>query len=275
MGSVERLGLGFLVGLKFPGDRLPGMEAVSEFQLREMAGHLAGAQGVLFVGAGVSAAAGAPTWNELTEPLRNSRPATSESSPLLLAQFFRNQLGDHELFSYLRKALGNLQPAPVHSALCALPIRAVVTTNYDTLLETAYRQENRPCSRDQGQSPIGLWNEAEEVQLLKLHGDIDSAGSIVLTEQDYFRFMHGHPAFKRKLCDSFCHRTVLFIGFSMRDPKSQCSTTSPSTSSGRHAAPRLHRDPERRPAPAQALERGQGCGRSRCTSRVRAGPPRC
>ncbi|HZU85447.1 MAG TPA: SIR2 family protein [Polyangiaceae bacterium] len=195
------------------------MDGTSIVRVAELAGHMAQGQGALFVGAGISTTAGGPTWDKLVEPLRKRLvPPTQEVSPPLVAQFFRNQAGDHELFSHLRALLGNLQPSAVHKALTALPVRVIVTTNYDSLIETAFRLEGRHVHVIRDDHEIGLWNEAEEVQVLKLHGDIDSARSLVLTEQDYFRFMREHPAFKRKLVDLFCHRTVLFLGFSMRDP---------------------------------------------------------
>jgi CheY-like chemotaxis protein len=187
--------------------------------VEDVAGQMAHGKGVVFVGAGASASAGAPTWSDLVEPLRKRlKPPTAETSPQLIAQFFRNQAGDHELFSYLRQALGHLRPSPVHEAICGLPLHAFVTTNYDNLLETAFRNTGRKVHAITDEHEIGLWNESDEAQLLKLHGDIDSSRSIVLTEQDYFRSMHERPAFRRKVVELFCHRTVLFVGFSMRDP---------------------------------------------------------
>src|SRR5262249_23195795 len=81
-----------------------------------------------------------------------------------------------------------------------------------------FRNAKRPVHVIKDDHEIGLWNETDEVQVVKLHGDLDSARSIVLTEQDYFRFMREHPALKRKVMELFSHRTVLFLGFSMRDP---------------------------------------------------------
>src|SRR4051812_18019182 len=64
--------------------------------LRELASAVANGDAVFFVGAGLSAVAGAPTWNEVVGRLRSRLiPPTSEESLPLVAQFFRNQFDDN------------------------------------------------------------------------------------------------------------------------------------------------------------------------------------
>jgi CheY-like chemotaxis protein len=175
---------------------------------------------VFFVGAGLSAGAGAPAWDQLAAGLAAElTPRTRERSPQMIAQFFRNQHGDHRLYTYLREALNRrvLKPTEAHTRLCALPVNVFVTTNYDCLLEDALKECQRPVHAITDDNDLALWNERAEVQVIKIHGDLDRTRSIVLTEEDYVRFLHANVGMRRKLLDFFCYRTVIFLGYSMRD----------------------------------------------------------
>jgi len=70
-----------------------------------------------------------------------------------------------------------------HALLANLPVKEVVTTNYDTLFEQAHGGENKPLTV----LPYEPSNK-EEKWLLKLHGCTDHPADIVLTRQDYLRF---------------------------------------------------------------------------------------
>jgi len=190
-------------------------------RLPELANAVAKGDAVFFIGAGLSAGAGLPTWVELVDEMRAAlTPAPTETNPMLIAQFYRNSYGDHALYTFLRKALRgrNVPPTPAHLTLASLPVRAFFTTNYDSLLERALEANHRPVHVITDDQEVGLWNEADEVQVLKLHGDLDQASSIVLTEEDYVRFLCDNLAVQRKLTEAFSWRTVIFLGYSLSDP---------------------------------------------------------
>jgi CheY-like chemotaxis protein len=175
---------------------------------------------VFFVGAGLSATAGVPTWTHLVEAFRSElTPSTQERDPILLAQYYRNQHGDHKLYTLLRQSLSraNVRPARSHQLLCSLPTRVLVTTNYDRLLEATLEKLGRRVHVICDERELGLWDEFSEVQLLKVHGDLNSTAGIVLTDEDYVRFLTDHRGIQLKLLEIFSYRTVVFVGYSMKD----------------------------------------------------------
>jgi hypothetical protein len=128
----------------------------------------------------------------------------------------------------------NPLPSPALHMLAALPFPIVITTNYDNLFDIALARANTLANRPkQVQARVyrpGLNDPAETVRefteekpiLLKLHGALDFAETVVVTENDYLRFI-------QKMGDQRAHpihqfvRTqmmkwpVLFIGYSLRD----------------------------------------------------------
>lgn len=128
----------------------------------------------------------------------------------------------------------SLVPSPALYMLAALPFPIIVTTNYDHLFERALRETNingvarDPKVRIYDPDPLAtpkdvpLYPEKERPILLKLHGDIGEAASIVVTEEDYIRFIqkmtdeHFHPIHK-KIRSNMLEWPILFIGYSLKD----------------------------------------------------------
>jgi hypothetical protein len=128
----------------------------------------------------------------------------------------------------------NPLPSPALHMLAALPFPIVITTNYDNLFDIALARANTLANRPKQVQPRiyrpGLFDPAEKVQdfseekpiLLKLHGALDHGETVVVTENDYLKFI-------QKMSDQRTHpihnfvRTqmmkwpVLFIGYSLRD----------------------------------------------------------
>lgn len=187
----------------------------------EMAQAIAKGQAVFFVGAGLSAMAGAPTWDQLIQPLQaRLTPPTTETSPLLLAQFFTNQFSRNELLAHMQRQIAatQLKPTKAHAVLCSLPVSVFVTTNYDNLLEAELQVQGRSPQVIRDEKNLPLWDESTTTQVLKIHGDLSAVESVVLTDSDYVRFISDKSLMKRKLAELFCYRTVIFIGYSLRDP---------------------------------------------------------
>ena len=184
----------------------------SEPFLEEIAKAIASGDAVFFVGAGLSAGAGAPLWADLAKRLREQlHPMSDEESPLQIAQYFRNQHGNRKLFSLLRDVIHQheLLPSATHQILASIS-QVLVTTNYDDLIEQSFREAGRPLHVITEDHELGLWDESKEAQLIKVHGDLNRPDSIVLSSGDYMRFMRRNTLIQRKLHDIFCYRTVVF-----------------------------------------------------------------
>ncbi len=173
----------------------------------------------LFIGAGVSMAAGLPSWNGLLEEL--SRRAdipegdfTSLSgSPLDQAELISLHMRDHlgsTVAELVRKAT---QVSLAHALLAGLDAGQVVTTNYDELYERAVEFTGRPrpaILARQNAVPGRPW-------LLKLHGDIGDEAKIVLTRRSFVRFDANSRPAGSLLQSLMMTKHLLVVGTSMSD----------------------------------------------------------
>jgi hypothetical protein len=110
-----------------------------------------------------------------------------------------------------------------------LPLPIWVTTNFDTFLEDTFFEEGINTGTD-----IVLSRPIRNVDfaaasgggrtLLKIHGSVSNPEpeqSIVITEEDYHRFLRSDRYIINKLYTLFCERTVVFLGYSLSDPNIQ------------------------------------------------------
>jgi SIR2-like domain len=173
----------------------------------------------VFLGAGVSAAAGLPTWEELLEELAGRagldgdlRAGVSQLPPQDSAALLARSLGREELAGYVQERFGPQPYALAHALVAGLPVREYVTTNYDPLVELAAADVGRPMR-------VLPFEEAEPSApwLLKLHGDAGHPDSIVLTREQYLDFGDRRTALAGVLQSLLLTRHVLFVGTSMLD----------------------------------------------------------
>lgn len=193
---------------------------------------------ILFLGSGFSTAAGYPSWRDLITKMVDEaagaypqqaadlkKYAADEKDLLLVAEYARFRLGPQRYGSMLQKLLSKpVKPQDAHKAIAHTKYRAIITTNYDKLIETTITLENRwqPNSfTPESITSLGSALFKDEFFILKLHGDIGNAGSIVLTSQDYDRQMLVSPFVRSFLQAAFLTYTVLFAGYSLTDPDFQ------------------------------------------------------
>jgi hypothetical protein len=195
---------------------LPGQlqEVAADLGERARRGQLA-----VFIGAGVSAAAGLPTWEQLVDELADrsglrgvlrdglSRLPLQDSAALLA-----RELGREGLESYVAERFGPGAYSLAHALLADLPVQEFVTTNYDPLVELAAAdigRRIRVLPYDEA-TPGAPW-------LLKLHGDAAHPDSVVLTREEYLRTGDSRAALAGVLHSLLLTRHVLFVGASMLD----------------------------------------------------------
>jgi NAD-dependent SIR2 family protein deacetylase len=186
----------------------------------ELVEQFARGNGVVFVGAGLSVAAGLPSWADLMTQLANDlKDCPSHSSYLDVAQYYEIEYGRHRLVQALNDRLdtAGIGPTKIHREIIKLPVHAIFTTNYDDLLERTLREAQRPFSTIISDTDATFWS-SDRLQLVKLHGDLHYANSIIATAQDYEHFPSLRPALCRLLGTTLQARTVLFLGYSVTDP---------------------------------------------------------
>lgn len=181
----------------------------------------------VFVGAGLSKAAGLPDWAELLEAPRlesnvPTSPETLADLPLLAeyilvdGQYSLARLQQH----ILEQVHGaNAEPTAMHEALARLPVDQIWTTNYDPLIEQVAPDALVIADDDD----IRLIGSSRRV-VIKMHGSIAVSpppewdSPPVITRSDYERYEIDHPRTWAMLHASYLSKTFLFLGFSFADP---------------------------------------------------------
>ena len=181
---------------------------------------------VLFVGAGLSRLAPAkdggdrrlPLWKELTEQVAQAcqeNPADYNSDPLDLFDAVVYGQQRFKLEQAVRTALDDkaFQFSTAHEALKELPWAAVVTTNYDSLLQRLLDEE--PVYEEQDYDRLTM-PSGQQPRLIQIHGALRRPHT--LTRDDYRLWPEQHPRAYRHLEQIVLEKTVLFVGYSLSDP---------------------------------------------------------
>jgi len=179
-----------------------------------------------FVGAGISATASTedglrpPLWRELGRVLASDIPAAiPDSNPIEAVSGYADLYGRAALVDRLAELLlvDEVEPSVVQLAFARLPFDMVVTTNADFLLESAYKQQCRPCIPLLGESQLSASRRPESTYLLKLHGDLRHPDDLVMTEDDYDGFLRRKPLLATYLSWWLLTREPVLFGYSLDD----------------------------------------------------------
>ncbi len=200
---------------------------------------------ILFVGSGLSSKVTRsnmrrlPNWEKfLTELLDYAilkkvefwddpefiRDMIKKGNFIMAAQELQDRVGVSIMGKFLNSIFRDklVLPSETHRLLPHIPFRAILTTNYDSLIEGAYSIE------EEGRLPMVFTQEdlVERHQILqrddffifKLHGHFDRPSTIVLGSRDYQDLLFRTPGYKQFIETLFSTHTVIFVGFSGDDP---------------------------------------------------------
>lgn len=107
------------------------------------------------------------------------------------------------------------RPGAAHAAVMALDAPAVLTSNYDLLLEAADSARQRYTHR-QATTALSDLRDGRPV-LFKVHGSAEDAESVVLTLDEY-RAAHADRKYQTVMRNLLADRSFLFVGYGMSDP---------------------------------------------------------
>jgi hypothetical protein len=195
----------------------------------------------LFVGAGASVGAGLPSWVGLLHKMigeaerrrvissdkvaEYNRLVDDPSKFLMIAGGLKEDLAGY-FDDFVEATFIKTEPEPttLHEAIVgAKNLKFIVTTNYDLLIELAYRKSG------QYSVPVCTFKDTGEIQrrlskreffILKAHGDAAKAGNgIILTDIDYRQLLYRQRAYQSMLSAMFSMFTIVFVGASLADPE--------------------------------------------------------
>lgn len=127
------------------------------------------------------------------------------------------------LVSYFKRLKINSDPVLLKEIeafrLLKNKILAVITTNYDTFIESEiFRDDYRVFCRQNELFSADSYNIAE---IYKIHGSILDAKSIVITEKDYADFNSSRKLIIAKMLTLFAEAPIVFLGYSFTDENIQ------------------------------------------------------
>ena len=173
---------------------------------------------IIFVGAGVSANSGLPKWSELIDEFKSDlKLGKDESNYLKIAQYYYDEVGKQKYFQKITSIFQphiNARPNKIHDQIFRITPRHIITTNYDSLLEskmnsTISKYEVIKKDMDIPYSKAGHY-------LIKMHGDLKEK-NIVLKEDDYLDYENNFYMISTLIKALIMNNTVLFIGYSLND----------------------------------------------------------
>ena len=147
-----------------------------------------------------------------------------EQSPIDCAELFREKVGLANYYDFLRKQFATREDDSTrltlsHHALTRLPVSTIFTTNFDELIELAFRSHDQDVRVSSTPSEFNAHRrERDFVHLVKLNGSIDRPATTILCRMDFAQArkvrieMLTHLSHELKSC------TFLFVGFSLSDP---------------------------------------------------------
>lgn len=182
----------------------------------------------LFIGAGVSQAAGAPSTSDFVATIQKTfsriRFETNNFIDVCQAVIDSDYYdGRKELEDLIRRILLDVKPTNWHLALTEHNWAAIFTTNFDDLIEESYRRQTRAQKRDYHCILTDDFSivDRSTLHIFKLMGTLQARrmdpGRMVLSRLDFINSLKMRAKCIEMLSDIVRDGTVVFIGYSGRD----------------------------------------------------------
>lgn len=173
---------------------------------------------IIFVGAGVSANSGLPSWSELIKELKSELSLGDDVNDYLkIAQIYYNKWGRQKYIQKINSIFNNFSdaiPNTIHSEILKIQPAHIITTNYDNLLEDTLCKSVRKYDVIKKNEDIPYIKSKH--YLIKMHGDLQEQ-NIVLKEDDYSDYNENYYMIAALIKALIMNHTLLFIGYSLND----------------------------------------------------------
>ena len=193
---------------------------------------------ILFLGAGATYGAIGPNGEK---PLNGDELRDKVSDEFLggslkdrglseVSEYAKNESSLHDVHKFIYKLFEPLSPAPYHTIIPSFRWQAIVTTNYDFIIERAYQ---KLASRLQSPIRISENGDADRadlgnplsVPLLKLHGCLsaitDDSPPLILSTEEYARHREKRERVFGLFADWATIHPIVFCGYKIGDPNIQ------------------------------------------------------
>lgn len=160
-----------------------------------------------------------PDWKTLSERLIDIGNLSTKKDSLKIASEFEKKFGRVQLIETIRRELliDDVEPGLAHKAFSELPFDTIYTTNFDLLLEDSFSIIKKPYRSLVGELQIPFYGGPLITNIVKMHGDLRHEEHIIITKEDYDKYLNQYPVIATHLSAMLITRTALFIGYSLSD----------------------------------------------------------
>lgn len=205
---------------------------INSNHIRDIANSIIEKKLVVFVGSGVSESIGMAGWSKLTEDLAkelqfdNKDIFTSLGDNLELSEYYSLEKSNYvkQIVKYFKNHISiaeiekKIRNSIIYKIIANLNIDTIYTTNYEDVIERAFNIHN-PSRNYYTMYDLETLNKskASDVEIVKLHGDLNKPEGIVLTQTSYYKRFDFEDCLDIKLRNDLLTKSVLFIGYSFSD----------------------------------------------------------
>ena len=184
----------------------------------EIISHLKNKEVALFVGSGLSSECGFPTGTELASTLAEKFNLGYVGEDLsLISSRILSKRSRGDLIKFIKRIfLNSKKDTSLIEKLVQLNIDTIYTTNWDSLLEDAYKKQGKIIEkivRDDSLSSA----LSDSTLIYKLHGDFENADLFVITDNDERQVLEKKPFITNSLLNDLARKHFIFIGYGMED----------------------------------------------------------
>jgi tetratricopeptide (TPR) repeat protein len=191
---------------------------------------------VLFLGAGAS--------KEAKNANGDTPPDANQLRDILAGRFFGKEMknrdvmgvaemaisnsGSASVYEEVRKAFTGFEPQSAHKLIPTFHWKAIATTNYDLIVEAAYKQTSNRVQdlvvivKDDEPMDQRMRESNNPVPYLKLHGCLnhihDAQIPLVLSREVYSSYAQNRTRLFQRLRDMAFEHTFVFVGYRLDDP---------------------------------------------------------
>ncbi|MGV3150610.1 SIR2 family protein [Sarcina ventriculi] len=176
---------------------------------------------VIFIGAGVSANSGYPSWTSLVkkfgEEIGQNKIKESLEEYLKIPQCYFEERGEKEYFDLIDKMINSVDALPndINRIIFDLGPACIITTNFDDLLEKTVKEKGLLYTTVKQDKDLPY--SVNDKMIIKMHGD-GKLKNIVLKESDYLNYSRNFALIENYIKGLFSTKTILFVGYSAEDP---------------------------------------------------------
>lgn len=182
---------------------------------------------VIFAGSGLSTKFKLPTWSKLAEEIISeiNEEKFNDLLPLLKSGLLspievldKIETEHQKVSTYIKNnfKIEKNQDLSLHKKVFELT-ESIITTNYDNAFEEAC-SNTITATKPTSIFNLSRLNKTDNPYIFKIHGCYTEPDNCILFSSQYKKLYDGDNASKEKLKSIFLDKTILFIGFSFKDP---------------------------------------------------------